>query len=409
MVRPISIPIGITISGDIEFRERRPKPFKARIRWVNAGDDTRNSISESFVTEDEAKKWIEAIEAKANAGISPSTMVMTLAEYGESVMDLAMRGLEGKTLEGYMTGWNKLVVPALGHIEVRILNNGMVDRAVYAWIADEVGLSRVKNALAALVRIGEQARRDGLIDINPCRVTGWQRMYRKAAAETINPRSLALPDYAALQKLADALVAASADERTLDRRTYDGWGDVVIFAACTASRIGEVSGVRVMDIDTEHWIWELVRQTTTAPGGLQDKDPKSKRGRLVPIMEEIRPMMLRRIEAAGGDPMARLFTGPRGGRITTAVLRDATHWDDVITDLGYEHLRRHDLRHTGLTWMADAGIPLHVLQMIAGHGDLATTRRYLHHSHQRLKEAGAALNRFLMEPWSPNGPQSRVL
>jgi hypothetical protein len=45
--------------------------------------------------------------------------------------------------------------------------------------------------------------------------------------------------------------------------------------------------------------------------------------------------------------MARLFTGPRGGRITTAVLRDATYWDEVVIKLGYEHLRRHDLRHRG--------------------------------------------------------------
>jgi integrase len=62
-----------------------------------------------------------------------------------------------------------------------------------------------------------------------------------------------------------------------------------------------------------------------------------------------------------------LFTGPRGGRITTAVLRDATHWDEVATALGYEHLRRHGLRHTGLTWMGDAGVPVHVLRKIAGH------------------------------------------
>jgi hypothetical protein len=51
----------------------------------------------------------------------------------------------------------------------------------------------------------------------------------------------------------------------------------------------------------------------------------------------------RRIAATDGGPDARLFTGPRGGRITTAVLRDATHWDEVVTRLGYEHLRRHDL------------------------------------------------------------------
>jgi hypothetical protein len=57
---------------------------------------------------------------------------------------------------------------------------------------------------------------------------------------------------------------------------------------------------------------------------------------------------------------------------------DATHWDEVVTQLGYEHLRRHDLRHTGLTWMADAGVPVHMLRKIAGHGSLVTTQRYLH-------------------------------
>ena len=39
---------------------------------------------------------------------------------------------------------------------------------------------------------------------------------------------------------------------------------------------------------------------------------------------------------------------------------------------------RHGLRHTGATWLADAGIPLHVLQSILGHKSLETTRGYLH-------------------------------
>jgi integrase len=62
----------------------------------------------------------------------------------------------------------------------------------------------------------------------------------------------------------------------------------------------------------------------------------------------------------------------------TAVPRDATHWDEVVSGLGLEHLRRHALRHTGLTWMADAGVPVHVLRTIAGHGSFTTTQRYLH-------------------------------
>ncbi len=103
------------------------------------------------------------------------------------------------------------------------------------------------------------------------------------------------------------------------------------------------------------------------------------------------------------------FTGPRGGRIGTAVLRDATHWDDVVIGLGYEHLRRHDLRHTGLTWMADAGVPVHVLRKIAGHGSLTTTQRYLHPDERSITEAGDALTAHLGVRRSPSGPQLRVV
>ncbi|WP_228821724.1 MULTISPECIES: tyrosine-type recombinase/integrase [Nocardia] len=135
-----------------------------------------------------------------------------------------------------------------------------------------------------------------------------------------------------------------------------------MFAACTATRIGEVSGCRVRDTDTEQWVWTLRRQTTPGPGGLQDKGTKGKRSRPIPLIEENRPLILRRINEArarverGQEEAsekqrrealldARLFVGPRGGRIQTGVLRDATHWDEVVTKLGYEHLRRHDLRH----------------------------------------------------------------
>ncbi|WP_411112271.1 tyrosine-type recombinase/integrase [Streptomyces sp. c-19] len=96
-----------------------------------------------------------------------------------------------------------------------------------------------------------------------------------------------------------------------------------------------------------------------------------------------RPLDAQLMPAAGPAPEARMFTGPRGGRSSpavlrssTAVLRDATHWDDVVTELGYGHLRRHDLRHTELTWFTDAGVQVHVLLRIAGHGSQTRTQRY---------------------------------
>ncbi|MEV0390501.1 hypothetical protein [Nonomuraea sp. NPDC050643] len=115
---------------------------------------------------------------------------------------------------------------------------------------------------------------------------------------------------------------------------YRGWGDVVIFAGSTAARIGEVSGVRVGDVDTQTWIWTVRRQTTPSPGGLGDKGTKGERARKVPLIAEVRELVLKRLQAAGPDPEARLFCGPRGGRIATAVLRDATHWDEVVAAPG---------------------------------------------------------------------------
>ena len=180
-----------------------------------------------------------------------------------------------------------------------MVTNGAVDRAVHAWIADECSRSTVKNSLAVVIRVMEQALRDGIIDRNPARVTGWQREYKLAEDELDDPRALALPDWNALTTLADALVT-----RSLGR--YQGWGDAVIFEACTAARIGEVSGCLVRDLNTEEWIWTVRRQTTPSPGGLVDKNTKGKRAREVPLIDAIRDLVDRRMDLAGHDPDARL-------------------------------------------------------------------------------------------------------
>jgi integrase len=91
--------------------------------------------------------------------------------------------------------------------------------------------------------------------------------------------------------------------------------------------------------------------------------------------------------------------------ITTATLRDATGWDTLVTELGQPGLVRHGLRHTALTWMADAGIDLHILQRVAGHQDPAVTARYLHPDVQAMLDAGAAFSTW----WSKTGPKPPTL
>jgi integrase len=86
---------------------------------------------------------------------------------------------------------------------------------------------------------------------------------------------------------------------------------------------------------------------------------------------------------------------------TTATLRDAASWDALVTALGQPGLVRHGQRHTALTWMADAGIELHILQRVAGHQDPVVTARYLHPDTHAMLDAGTAFSAW----WSQTGPK----
>ncbi|WP_221441163.1 tyrosine-type recombinase/integrase [Jiangella mangrovi] len=94
--------------------------------------------------------------------------------------------------------------------------------------------------------------------------------------------------------------------------------------------------------------------------------------------------------------------------ITTATLRDATKWSELVTRLGHPTLVRHGPRHTALTWMADAGIPLDVLQKVAGHQSPDVTSRYLHPDLSALRAAGESFSAWWSKP-GPKPPQLRVI
>jgi hypothetical protein len=178
------------------------------VRCTDPSTGKRPSRSEAFDNEAAAQAWINQMQRLAQAGVRPETATMTLAEYGESVMRLALRGLEPKTLDPYLAGWRRRVVPTLGHLAVSMVTNGAVDRAVHSWIADECSRSTVKNSFAVLVRVLEQALRDGIVDRNTARVTGWQHEFRRvhegvAGAEVPRHRELSRAEH--LGELRDRL------------------------------------------------------------------------------------------------------------------------------------------------------------------------------------------------------------
>lgn len=65
-------------------------------------------------------------------------------------------------------------------------------------------------------------------------------------------------------------------------------------------------------------------------------------------------------------------------------------WDEVRTAAGIPWLRPYDLRHTGITRMAEAGTPIPVIMSFAGHMSLKMQQHYTTISMQAKRKAAAS-------------------
>lgn len=105
MADDVALPVGVSLSSDVETRPDRKAPYRARVRWVDPSSKQRRSKSEAFEGKDDADAWVERMERAAARGIDPSTATMHLCDYGDVNMSLALRGLESKTRDPYLAGW----------------------------------------------------------------------------------------------------------------------------------------------------------------------------------------------------------------------------------------------------------------------------------------------------------------
>ena len=142
--------------------------------------------------------------------------------------------------------------------------------------------------------------------------------------------------------------------------------------ATTAPPISEVAGLRVGDVDLDRGLLHVCQQTYPGCGRLVTKTTKGRRRRSVPIIEPLRPTLVRLTIGRRADQ--RLVVGPRGGVVTTATLRDATGWDTLVAELGQPGLVRHGLRHSP---DLDGGRESRVAHSPAGRGTPGSGRHFL--------------------------------
>lgn len=195
--------------------------------------------------------------------------------------------------------------------------------------------------------------------------------------------------------------ALSADEQ---RRLFETaaknpeWEHVycaAVLAANTSMRGVEVKHVRRRNIDLDK-VWDL--ESATGKGVLyvtRSKNETSKRP--IPLNQAAREAverMLKRADALGHtDPDHYVWCASQHNNFdpTKPASKWDTAWHALRDAAGLPRFRFHDLRHTVVTDLLEAGEPEHVIEAVTGH----LSRRMLeHYSHQRLKAKGQMLARM---------------
>jgi len=310
----------------------------------------------------------------------PLDPLTTLRDYALLIGDRFLRGVDmTSTASGYRAGLRLRVLPALGHVRIREISAGVVDRCIDMWEVKH-SASTLKNTIAALTRVLDEAVRDELISRNPTRDRSNRRCRPQAALDQFRQ----MPSPADVERIA----AACAE-------VHQSYSDHVMLSAFLAARTSEIAGLLVRDVDWGNEVVAIERQCFPGVGGLSVKAPKGRRARFIPIIDPVAPV-LRRLTAQRRRN-APLLRGPRGGVITTAALRNATDWEELVASLGLHGLRRHDLRHAGATWFANAGIPIHVVSDVLGHASVETTRAYLHTDRSALRAAARSMNQHFQQ------------
>lgn len=195
---------------------------------------------------------------------------------------------------------------------------------------------------------------DELLLANPCRkVPG-----PGAGSDPVESRTIPT-----IEQVHDAVAVA-------DKTGRDTLATMILLAAATGMRPGEVGGLRWCNVDRQAGVIRVVEQTVQRPG--KDSDgwgPVKTRAsrRVVPVPQEVMTRLVKhrlRHPADVDDAMFRTATGRlwASDRINHAVKN--------LTDEGWTF---HALRHLYATTMLGAGRSVKAVQKTLGHSSASTT------------------------------------
>jgi len=149
-------------------------------------------------------------------------------------------------------------------------------------------------------------------------------------------------------------------------------------AAYTYARTNELAALAMEDVDLRHGVVLIHRAVNRKSKGREEKSTKGMASRRIPLEPSVAPLLAAVVAARGKGrlfdlPISKLAQSVRKHLLLAGVTRADLHTSDATRKpLGF-----HDLRATGITWMALRGDDPLKIQQRAGHRQFSTTQVYL--------------------------------
>lgn len=134
------------------------------------------------------------------------------------------------------------------------------------------------------------------------------------------------------------------------------WRALVLLAATTSLRWGELMALTRPDVDLDRGTVRVVKAVSEVDGQIVVGPPKSAAGRrTVAVPASVVPVLRSHIDSfSGAGARWLVFVGVRGRTLRRSNFQPL--WRKGIEAAGLpEGFRFHDLRHTGNTWAASSG------------------------------------------------------
>ena len=202
---------------------------------------------------------------------------------------------------------------------------------IRAWhaelVAAELKPTMVAKAYRLLHAVLNTAVDDELIVRNPCRIRG--------AGESRTPER----PVATIAQVLDVAASVPARFRAL-----------ILLAAFTSLRYGELAALRPRDIDADAaTVTVRLAMVELATGEIIFGPPKTNAGRrTVTVPAQIRKdLLIHLCQYTGGAPTALVFTGAKGAQPRRANFQRAARWATTVRAVGLPGFHFHELRHIG--------------------------------------------------------------